>query len=170
MWRRILVPHDFSRCAQRAFDVAAELAAQNQGQLTLLHVSPLPPNVPRHAKVYAGEDESASLEDVLTRGACRDLATIAAPLTARGIEVQTFARATEPGSPAAAILRIAAELEADVIVLGTHGRAGLARLLLGSVAEKIIRGASIPVVSVRSDEEAPHPTREETLAEDELAG
>lgn len=170
MWKRLLVPHDFSRCADRALDLAAALAEQSNGQLTILHVSPLPPNLPHDAKVIAPDGAPTSLDEMLTSGACRDLATVAAPPRARGLSVQTFARATEPGSPAAAILRIAAELDVDVIVLGTHGRTGVARFLLGSVAEKILRGAPVPVVTVRSNDEVPHPTREEGLAEDELAG
>ena len=111
-----------------------------------------------------------SVDDMLTRGALRDLASVAAPLKARGLSVETLARATEPGGPAGAILRIAEELESEVIVLGTRGRSGLAHLLLGSVAEKIVRGASIPVVTVRSSDEEPHLTGEESAAEDELAG
>lgn len=113
MWKRILVPHDFSPCAARA---------------------------------------------------------LAGPLRRRGLAVRTLARATEPGSPAAAILRIAGELGAEGIVLGTQGRTGLAHLLLGSGAERVIRGAVIPVVTVRSHDEEAHPTREESAAEDELAG
>lgn len=170
MWKRILVPHDFSQCAKRALEVSASLAQQSNAELTLLHVSPLPPNLPHDAKVIGADGSLASVDELLTRGACRDLASLAEPLEARGLSVRTFARATESGSPAAAILRIAKEIDADVIVLGTHGRTGLARLLLGSVAEKVIRGAAIPVVTVRSHDGEPHPTREEIAAEDELAG
>lgn len=171
MWKRILVPHDFSECAARALDVAAALAEHGGGRLTILHVSPLPPNLPHDAKVTAPDGSApVSIDEMLASGARRDLAAIAAPLKARGLAVQTTARTAEPGSPAAAVLRIAEEIGADVIVLGTHGRTGLARLLLGSVAEKVIRGASMPVVTVRSNGDEAHPTREEVAAEDELAG
>lgn len=173
MWKRLLVPHDFSQCAARATELAAQIAEREQAELTLLHVSPLPPNLPRGAKIAASEGsgaESVSVADMVTAGACRDLAALAEPLRQRGIAVQTFARATEPGSPADAILRIAGELGADVIVVGTHGRTGLAHMLLGSVAEKIIRGANIPVITVRSRDHEPRLTHEETRAEDELQG
>ncbi len=170
MWKRILVPHDLSLCAAKALDVAAELAILHRSQITLLHVSPLPPNLPYDAKVVAADGATVSLDSLLTSGACRELADVATSLRARGLSVQTFARATEPGSPAAAILRIAAELESDVIVMGTHGRTGLAHFFLGSVTEKILRGASVPVVTVRLCEDESRRTREESRAEDELAG
>lgn len=171
MWKRILVPHDWSECAERALEVAGELALQSQGQLILLHVSPLPPNLPHEAKVSDRDGARVSVDELLTSGALRDLESLAAPLKARGLTVRTCARAAEPGSPAPSILRVAEELEADVIVLGTHGRTGLSHLLSGSVAETVIRGASIPVVTVRSrEQEEPHLTSAEAAAEDELAG
>jgi len=171
MWQKILVPHDFSQCAARALEVAARLAEVRGGQVFLVHVSPLPPNLPFDAQVVVpGSTAPASIDQTLIRGASQALATIAAPLQQRGLSVHVFARATEPGSPAAAILRIADELGADVIVLGTHGRTGFAHLLLGSVAEQVIRRARVPVLSVRSEDEAPHLSREEELAEDETAG
>jgi nucleotide-binding universal stress UspA family protein len=172
MWKRLLVPHDFSRCAGRALDVAVGLAEQGGGQILLGHVSPLPPNLPPDAKVIApGESATpVSVEEMLVLGAYRELVAIAMPLEERGLSVLSFARVTESGSPAAAILRMAEEFDADVIVLGTHGRTGFAHLLLGSVAEQIVRRARVPVVSVRFRDEAFHPTREEALAEDELAG
>lgn len=172
MWKRLLVPHDFSRCAARALDVAVELAERGHGQITLVHASPLPPNLPLDAQVAApgSGDTRVSVGEMLVLGAYRELVAIAVPLRERGLAVETLARATEPGSPAVAILRMAEELDADVIVLGTHGRTGFAHLLLGSVAEQIIRRAHVPVVTVRSRDEASHRTREEVLAEDELAG
>jgi len=171
MWKRLLVPHDFSRCSAHALDVATALAGQSQAELTLLHVSPLPPNLPADTRVAEADGATlVSIGELLTSGAQRQLAAIAAPLKARGLRVQTLAQVTEPGSPADAILRIARELESDLIVLGTHGRTGLAHLLLGSVAEKVIRGARVPVLTVRSTDEGPHATLEESLAEDELEG
>lgn len=171
MWKRLLVPHDFSPCSAHALDVATTLAEPGQAELTLLHVSPLPPNLPADARVAAADGTTLlSIDELLTSGARRQLAAIAAPLKARGLRVQTLARVTEPGSPADAILHIARELESDLIVLGTHGRTGLAHLLLGSVAEKVIRGAHVPVLSVRSADAEPRQTLEESLAEDELVG
>jgi len=172
MWKRLLVPHDFSRCAAGALDLAIGLAEQGGGQILLVHVSPLPPNLPPDAQVFApgGSATPVSVDEMMVLGAYRELVAIAMPLEERGLSVLSFARLTESGSPAATILRMAEELDADVIVLGTHGRTGFTHLLLGSVAEQIIRRARVPVVTVRSQDETSHPTREEALAEDELAG
>lgn len=179
MWKNILVPHDFSRCANGALELATSLAQLHGAALLLVHVSPLPPNLPHDAQVKGPDGAMVSVEDMVTAGASRDLAALATPLIAQGIKVATLARATEPGNPATAILRLAGAHGADVIVVGTHGRTGLAHLLMGSVAEKIIRGATMPVITVRGRDEAsslahaahgPHRTREERAAEDELVG
>lgn len=170
MWKRILVPHDFSLCATRALDVAVGLAVDGHATLVLLHVSPLPPNLPSEARVVAPDGSLVTVDELLTRGAGRDLVALAEPLRARGVSVEVSAQTSQVGTPAAAILRSASELAADVIVLGTHGRTGLAHLVLGSVAEEVMRGARVPVVTVRSRDEATHLTREESAAEDELAG
>jgi nucleotide-binding universal stress UspA family protein len=148
-----------------------DLARTGGGHLILLHVSPLPPNLPGDARVTEpGSSNAVPLEELLTRGAQRDLAALAEPLRAQGFSVETLVRTPGPGSPAEAILEAATETQAEVIVLGTHGRSGIAHLLLGSVAEKVLRGADVPVVSVRTTGEEPRGTREEALAEDELAG
>jgi nucleotide-binding universal stress UspA family protein len=68
-------------------------------------------------------------------------------LRAQGVEVRTIARV---GEVSETILQVARDERVDVIVMGTHGRAGLGRLILGSVAEKIVRQAEVPVVTVRT--------------------
>lgn len=171
MWTRLLVPHDFSECGRCALDVALELAERNGGALTLFHVSPLPPNLPAEARVTPpGASSAVSVAELVTAGARQELEAIAAPLRARGLSVATRAIASSARDPSAEILQAADELRADVIVLGTHGRDGLAHLFLGSVAEKVIRGARVPVVSVRFAGPEPTPTAEEAMAEDELNG
>lgn len=171
MWKRLLVPHDFSECARRALDVAVELATGRGAEVLLFHVSPLPPNLPPDAKILSsGAGEPVRVDDFVTGGARRALDAIAGPLQARGLVVRTLARAGEPRDPSRGILRVAEEEGVDVIVIGTHGRKGLAHLLLGSVAEKVIREANVPVVTVRTSAPEPTPTREESIAEDELAG
>jgi nucleotide-binding universal stress UspA family protein len=74
------------------------------------------------------------------------------------------------GEIADEILAAAQDLEADVLVVGTHGRTGLAHLVLGSIAEKVVRRAAVPVVTVRSLSPEAEPTKEERDAEDELTG
>jgi nucleotide-binding universal stress UspA family protein len=72
-------------------------------------------------------------------------------LREKGADVET--RVETSGQPANAILRIAEEEEADLIAMSTHGRGGVARLLLGSVADKVVRGAKVPVLLYREAEE-----------------
>jgi len=81
--------------------------------------------------------------------------------------VATFA---VTGEVTAQIVTLARQVEADALVVGTHGRTGLSHLLLGSVAEKIVRAAAVPVVCVRTSAAEAAPTREESSAEDELSG
>lgn len=171
MWKRLLVPLDSSECAARALEVAVGFGERHDAALALVHVSPLPPNLPADALVTppgAGEPERI---DEYTRRAGRErLERTAAPLRARGLDVQTLALVTESGDVAGEILRAAADVQADAIVVGTHGRSGLSHLFLGSIAEKVIRRAEVPVVTVRSPACAAEPTREERVAEDETAG
>lgn len=174
MWKRILVPHDFSACAARAVDLACTLAEREPGAvLQLLHVSQLPPNLPLDAIVapFGPNRPSTTIDDLTTSGARASLEDIVGPLRSRGIEARAIAVATASRDIAAEILYVAERERADVIVIGTHGRSGLSHLLLGSVAEKVIRGATMPVVTIRSSQ-APdaEPTREEDVAEDELSG
>ena len=171
MWKSLLVPHDFSDCAARALDVAVELAAHAGARLTLLHVSLLPPSLPPDAMVIApGTNAPVRVDELTTAGARRELAAIATPLIARGLSVRSVAMATASGDISTWILRAADENGVDAIVVGTHGRRGLSHLLLGSTAEKVIRGARVPVVTVRSSAPEATPTREESLAEDEVVG
>lgn len=171
MWRRILVPHDFTDGARRALEVACGLAKVHGAELHLLHVSPLPPNLPGEAIVQVpGSDARVRVDALLTRGSQQGLEAIAEPARGRGVVVHVLARTTDGGDPSRGILDAADEVRADAIVLGTHGRRGLAHLLLGSVAEKVVREARVPVVTVRCAAPEAVPTREESLAEDELTG
>jgi universal stress protein A len=171
MWKQILVPIDFSECAGRALELALSFAKHDRAALTLVHVSPLPPNLgPDVLVTPRGATDPVRIDDYTTRGARQCLDAMAAPLRARGLEVRTLAISSASGDVADELLRIAGDLRADVVVVGTHGRTGLSHLLLGSVAEKIIRRATVPVVTVRSPSPDAAPTREERAAEDELAG
>ncbi len=171
MWKRIVVPLDFSACAARAMEIAIGLAERERASLTLVHVSPLPPNLPPDAQVTPpGATEPVRIDEYTTRAARQRLESIAAPVRARGLDVRTFALAATSGDVAEEVLRAARDVDADAIVVGTHGRTGLSHLLLGSVAEKLIRLATVPVITIRSVASETEPTREERVAEDELAG
>lgn len=171
MWHRVLVGYDFSACAARALEVALGLAARHGSTVTLVHASALPPNLSAGALVTPpGATQAVRIDDLTAHGARGDLELVATQLHGRGCKVDTLAVAAEAGDVSAEILRAADAIDADVIVLGTHGRTGFAHLLLGSVAEKVIRGAKVPVVTVRSSAPEPPLTREEAIAEDELSG
>lgn len=155
MWKTLLVPHDFSSCASAALDMAAKLARVHGAALVLVHVSDLPPNVPEDA------------HEEVVHGASRRLEGLAAPLRDDGLTVGTRARI---GDVCRQILSLALEEDASAIVMATHGRQGLARAFLGSVAENVVRRSPIPVVTVRVPGPAAEPTAEEIAAQDELAG
>jgi nucleotide-binding universal stress UspA family protein len=139
--------------------------------LTLVHVSPLPANLPPDAMVTPpGATERMLFAENATRGARDRLEAIATPLRNRGVDVRTLAVAAPSGDVAEELLRGVAVSGADAIVVGTHGRAGLSHLVLGSVAEKVIRRATVPVITIRARSAEALPTREERVAEDELAG
>jgi nucleotide-binding universal stress UspA family protein len=135
--RTVLHPTDFSAASQPAYELACALARDYKARLVLLHV--VPPT-----RVFAPDG-------------------VAMPFPAEGeydAQVQLARlRPEEPlvevdhhvveGDPADEILKDAARLHADVVVLGTHGNSGLTRLLVGSVAEHVMRKAPCPVLTVR---------------------
>jgi len=168
MWKTLLVPHDFSPCAARALRTAVELSKVHGSELALVHVSELPANLPPGTLVTPGDAAGPlRVDDYTTRGARQQLEAIAEPLRREGLVVRTLA---VTGDVADEILAVAKATSADALVVGTHGRTGLSHLLLGSVAEKIVRGAAVPVVCVRTHAPEARATREESAAEDELAG
>lgn len=146
-FRRILVPHDFSPAADQALRQAAALARAGGGRLRVLHVLEpmyLPVNVPAQAL----PDPAAFLPDqhaALVRRVQKVLGAGGPPCT---VEVVI-------GQPTSAILERAGR--ADSIVMSTHGRTGLTHLLLGSVAERVVRASPIPVLTVRPRSRARKP-------------
>ena len=135
-----MVAHDFSRCSDAALFEAGRLLAPLKGTLHLLHV---------HAPVQLEPqrqwgDATFELENDL-RGRLEGLAA-AVKQKHPGVEVAVSVVA---GEPVGSILREAARVGVDHIVVGTHGRTGLAHFVLGSVAERVVREASVPVLLVR---------------------
>lgn len=133
----ILHPTDFSEHSEFAFRVACALARDYNARLVLLNVTP-PPMV-----IYAGgpvpPDPWPSIEEATAK--LRELETHAGHVR---VESQVM-----EGDPVDMILRAAEETHSDLIVMGTHGRTALARLLLGSVAEMVLRKAPCPVLTVK---------------------
>ena len=168
MWKKLLVPHDFSPCAARALRTAAELAKVHGAQLELVHVAALPASLPPETMISptAGA-RPLRVSEYATRGALQQLEFIAEPLRHQGLIVHTFATT---GDVAAQVLQHAQAVRADALVVGTHGRKGLSHFFLGSVAEKLVRRATVPVVCVRSQTAEARSTHEELEADDELPG
>ena len=160
----LLVPTDFSKPANQALSYAREEAALHRAKVTLLHVlalhadtdiyyvtgSPEPPpqgsvdptgggrmsarplSEPTVVRSDPAETALAQLQDLI-------------PAAGRG----TWDVAIAVGHPADAVVRVAQERKVDLIVMGTHGRTGLQHVLLGSVAEKVVRLAPCPVLTIR---------------------
>ncbi len=139
MIRSILVPTDFSANADAAAEYACSLATTFHAPVTLLHVFTTPVVATPDA-VFAPTPEE---EDALARAAKDHLAALSQRLSRPGLELRTDVR---EGNPAARIVEASAD--ADLVVMGTHGRTGVARLLLGSVAEQVVRGARCPVMTL----------------------
>jgi nucleotide-binding universal stress UspA family protein len=143
--RRILVPTDFSDCALPAVRYAAELANKFGSELILLHVVPdavlaLPD------AVMPTPTPLADL-NALTDAGKQGLANL---IAAEKLQERRPRSEVRIGSPAQEITAAATDLHADLVCIGTHGRGGLARVLLGSVAEHVLRQAPCPVLTVRS--------------------
>lgn len=149
MLKRILVPLDGSACASNAFDYALRLAKAEAAALYLCSiVSPV---------ALIGRTPVAPLEDERVAAAMADAENV----LLGGIERATFAEVpvakhVKLGEPGPTIVACAAEMLADAIVMGTHGRSGRKRLFLGSVAEYVLRAASCSVVTVREQTQAEH--------------
>lgn len=137
---RILAPTDFSETAQHAFEYARELAKSFEAEIHLLHVVPDP-----MTQGWAGEASGIVIPDLVktwTTNADQRLAEITVP----DVEIT---RVTRVGHPFVEIIQYAQDHEIDLIVMGTHGRGPIKHLLLGSVAEKVVRKAPCPVLTVR---------------------
>jgi nucleotide-binding universal stress UspA family protein len=146
IWKTILVPHDFSSSANHACAVARDEAKTHGARVILVHVIDLPYQmVPESAMVSGEAVEPISMKEYAARGAEKHLDDIAARLAKDGVDPQKFLRF---GRPHDEIVKLAEELKADLIVMGTHGRTGLAHLLVGSVAERVVRTSKCPVLTV----------------------
>lgn len=140
-FRRILCPIDFDHNSLSALDVAAQMARDNDGMVLVCHVVPMvvaPTGMPVYVDIYKGQEEAAR-EKLREIGAKR----------LSGLKYELL---THMGEPAGAILRTARRHAADLIVMATHGRRGFTRVLLGSVAEMVLREAPCPVLCVRPGE------------------
>jgi len=155
-WKTILVPTDFSDGSRYALRTAAEVAHLCGATLVMLHVAELPPVLDAGTMIRPeGTGTAMSLQD-FTRD--QALGWMAADCEAIALDARVPVRqVVEIGPAVSTVLEVAAREGADLLVLGTHGRTGFAKLMLGSVTERIVRQASIPVLTVRYDPNAAKP-------------
>jgi nucleotide-binding universal stress UspA family protein len=139
----ILHPTDFSEHSEYAFRLACSLARDHGARVLVLHaVTTLGPEL-----VSYGEAVSQLQPEAYQQKLWDDLRRVRSPDPAVPVDYRLA-----EGDPATEIVRAATDTRCDLIVLGTHGRTGLARLLMGSVAEQVVRKAPCPVLTVK----APH--------------
>jgi nucleotide-binding universal stress UspA family protein len=151
--RKILLPTDFSGCANYALPYVAAIARATGATIICLHV--VEPIVP--AVGYSGLAEPMPIADIseqLEDSAERELPQLAECDHFNGLEVE---EEIVHGDPAAEIVRVAGEREVDLIVVSSHGRTGLGRIIFGSTAEAVVRHAACPVLVVK-----PPPQEEES--------
>jgi nucleotide-binding universal stress UspA family protein len=132
----ILHPTDFSAYSQSAFQLACALARDYGARVVVLHVAAPPP-------LMYGEGSLPPDPDLFLQEGQEQLRQLVVPDASVAVE-----RRFEEGEIAATILRVADDLQADLIAMGTHGRTGLRRLLMGSVAESVVRRAHCPVLTL----------------------
>lgn len=145
--RRILVPIDFSETSGRALDLAIELGGPLRAELVLLHVIE-PLQLASAPELYA--PAPGPMMEVLSeqeRLAHEELSKIAKRIRGKRMGVHAL---VVTGTPYDRIVEAADHLRVDLVVMGTQGRTGLTHLLVGSVAEKVVRLATCPVLTVGS--------------------
>ena len=142
MFQRIVCATDFSDTAEAAWEVACDLAAVHRAEVTLVHVFPdLPPSpeiaVPSVVEVWEEQ----------RRWVSQEVDRRVADAAARGLRSRAVVKM---GPAAPGLVEAVTDVSADLLVVGTHGRTGLERVLLGSVAEQVVRTAPCAVLTVKS--------------------
>lgn len=148
-YRTILVPYDFSEHSKKALETALDLGRRFGSNLHLLHV--VSPPIVAYPTMGTTAALPASLLIELREGAERALHEVAAAIENPPGTVKS--QISTGGATAETIREMAEQLGADLIVMGTHGRTGMARVFLGSVAERTLRLAPCPILMVSAAED-----------------
>lgn len=143
-FRRILHPTDFSPASRAAFTRAVDLARDNGAELTVAHV--IAPVIPVVGDGYISPAAFDQLQASARAWARKRLDALVARAKTRKVTVRPLLL---EGVPHEQIVRTARRKRADLIVVGTHGRTGVSRLLLGSVAGRVVATATCPVLTIR---------------------
>jgi len=144
--KKILVPVDYSPSSKLALEWALVVADSMKASVHVLHTWEVPPYLRPDLTVWSGEI-SETLADHTRAEAEKGMHAFLAAMNVEKLPNVTSQVA--PGAPYATILEIVKQQGFDLIAMGTHGRTGVAHLLLGSVAEKIVRHAPCPVLTIR---------------------
>jgi len=143
--KTILVPTDFSACSREAVDYALALAARLDARVCILHAYLTP--------VTGWEGGWAFPQDVIAQLEAASRAQLETTLSEARAKLPSTTALFYTGDPRDSVLKAAAEVNADLIVMGTHGRQGISRAILGSVTESILRRAPCAVLAVRHPKE-----------------
>jgi nucleotide-binding universal stress UspA family protein/predicted transcriptional regulator len=144
-YRRILAPIEFDETAQAVIEAALRIASESGGTVFPMHAVPMlvaPTGMPNYVDIYQDQEKIArqKLEELVARQHSAVRCELLTPI----------------GDPAREILALERQMAADLIVLATHGRKGVRRMLLGSVAETVLREATCPVLTVHREESDAH--------------
>jgi nucleotide-binding universal stress UspA family protein len=141
----VLVAVDFGETSRSALTYGVNLSRAFGGRLHVIHVADV---IPTSASQFYPEGPGDP------EGKARELAAhqLQAVLAAAGVAPNTASTVRVSSSPAAEVCGHAKDIHADLIIVGTHGRSGVSRLLMGSVAERVVRSAPCPVLVVRPNE------------------
>jgi nucleotide-binding universal stress UspA family protein len=146
-YNRILVPIDFSEHSKRTVSYAIKTASKHGATIYLLHVFQIPDYVVTpYARRRQNCADAHSQIDIAEREARETLHEFAGELSKKGINVQSFLRV---GYPFDEIVLMANHFNVDLIIIGSHGRGAISRLLLGSTAERVVEHALCPVLVVK---------------------
>ena|SRR5881394_1294966 len=140
-FKHILVPTDFQKASASALEIATSLARACDAKVTLLHVWEVP--IYPYMDFMLNSDVITRVEDAAVKHLAESLESLRQVLPNVDSKLKT-------GEPAPGIIDAIAELKPDLVVMGTHGRQGVGRAILGSVAEKLVRHSPVPVLTVHA--------------------
>ena len=141
--RRILFASDLSKASAKAFDIAVTLATATRAKLTIIHV--IAPFSPLVSERYGRLETIKELHLEMRQWSQQEIEKLAQKATRAGVRAAVL---IAEGDPAGQIVRAARSTRADLVVVGTHGRTGLTRFVVGSVAARLVATAPCPVVTV----------------------